>query len=84
MSTWREFVPYSSAWTEAVWIEIDTDVLGHSFISGPALRERWRAAKVGNRIMPKIEAAHLGPIPLSAFKNAFCCSVKGLALLPIY
>jgi len=70
-SSWREFVPYRSKWKEAVWIEIDTSQLGNTFISGHDLLDRWRAQPVGNRLMPKIEAAHLGPLPQSAFKAAF-------------
>jgi hypothetical protein len=68
-SMWREFVPYRPAWGEAVWIEIDVSLLGDAFISGPALLARWKADTVGNRIMPQIEAAHLGPLPRSAFKE---------------
>jgi hypothetical protein len=69
ISTWREFVPYRSAWREAVWIEIDISQLGDAFISGPALLARWKVEPVGNRIMPEIEAAHVGPLPQSAFKE---------------
>jgi hypothetical protein len=83
MSTWREFLPYRSEWKDAVWIEIDTDVLGHGFISGHALLEKWKADKVGNRIMPQIEAAHLGRIPVSAFKSVFIVRQGTAALLPI-
>lgn len=83
MSSWWEFVPYRSVWNEAVWIEIDADALGGSFISGRALLERWNAGEVGNRIMPQIEAAHLGPIPLSSFKSVFVVREGLAALLPI-
>jgi hypothetical protein len=82
-STWREFVPYRSAWKEAVWIEIDVSRLGRAFISGPALLARWRADKVGNRIMPMIEAAHIGPLPRTAFKEVFLVREGGLTPLPI-
>jgi len=71
ISSWREFVPYRSAWNDAVWIEIDVPKLGATFISGAELLARWKAEKVGNRIMPEIEAAHLGPLPRTAFKNVF-------------
>jgi len=80
ISTWREFVPYRSAWKEAVWIEIDTKAIGRGFISGPALLERWKADKVANRIMPEIEAAHLGRIPCTVFKSVFSVR-EGVAAL---
>lgn len=69
-STWREFVTYRSEWREAVWIEIDVSQLGGAFISGAAVPARWNAGRVGN-IMPKIEVAHLGPLPCAAFREAF-------------
>jgi hypothetical protein len=71
LSTWAEFVPFRSIWKEAVWIEIDVERLGRSFLSGSDLLARWKAAEVGNRIMPLIEAACLGPLPCAAFKSAF-------------
>ena len=71
MNTWTEFVPYRSVWREAVWIEVDFSKLGNKFISGQALLDRCRSEGAGNRIMPKIEAAYLGSLPLSAFKSAF-------------
>jgi len=83
VSSWWEFVPYRSVWNEAVWIEIDADALGPGFISGRALLERWNAGRVGNRIMPQIESAHLGPIPLSSFKSVFVVREGLAALLPI-
>jgi hypothetical protein len=83
ISTWREFVPYRSVWREAVWIEIDISQLGDAFISGPALLARWKAEQVGNRIMPKIEAAHVGPLPRSAFKEVFIVREGVHMLLPM-
>jgi hypothetical protein len=71
LSTWAEFVPYRSTWKEAVWIGIDVEKLGKTFLSGSDLLVRWKAAGVGNRIMPIIEAAHLGPLPCVAFKSVF-------------
>ena len=71
LSTWAEFVPYRSTWKEAVWIEIDAEKLGKAFVSGNDLLARWKTVEVGNRIMPRIEAAHLGPLPCVAFKSVF-------------
>lgn len=85
MSDWREFVPYPTAWKQAVWIEIDPSKLGSGFISGLDLLARWKSEEVGNKLMPKIEAAHLGPLPQVAFKRAFLVreGVSELSPVPI-
>jgi hypothetical protein len=80
LSTWAEFVPYRSTWKEAVWIEIDAEKLGKAFVSGNDLLARWKTVEVGNRIMPRIEAAHLGPLPCVAFKNVFHVSEGSASL----
>jgi hypothetical protein len=72
MSQWRAFVPCQRSRNSAVWIEIDHEQLGGQFISGSELIARWEAEEAhGHRIMPHIEAAHLGPVPRRAFKRAF-------------
>ena len=71
LSSWEEFVPYRPKWKEAIWIEIAIEKLGDSFVSGSDLLARWKSDEVGNRIMPKIEAAYFGPLPCAALKSAF-------------
>jgi hypothetical protein len=83
LSTWGAFVPYCSTWKEAVWIEIDVNALGQRFVSGPQLLERWKRDHVGHRIMPLIEAAHIGAVPVSAFKNEFAVRAGLSDLCPI-
>ena len=83
LSMWREFVPYRSAWKEAIWIEIDISQLGENFISGPALLAGWKAEQVGNRIMPEIEAAHIGPLPTGAFKEVLLVREGVQAIIPL-
>lgn len=73
-SSWAELVPYRSVWREAVWIEIKTETLGKQFVSGPDLLTRWKKDGNGKKILPLIEAGHIGPIPLTAFKTAFAVS----------
>jgi hypothetical protein len=82
-SNWDEFVPYRMTWNEAVWIEIDVDKLGNAFLSGVDLLARWNAAKVGNRIMPEIEAAHVGLLPRTTFKNVFTVRKGSDTLYPV-
>jgi hypothetical protein len=83
LSTWKAFVPYCSTWKEAVWIELDIEALGQDFVSGTQLLERWNSIQVGNRIMPLIEAAHIGAVPLSAFKSVFSVRAGTAGLRPI-
>lgn len=65
MSTWEEFVPYRSSRGAAVWLEIDRNAASESLIAPKALVEKWnREGAHGHTLMPMIEAAHLGPIPI--------------------
>jgi hypothetical protein len=65
------FVPCHLSWDSAVWIEIDHEALGAAFASGVELLDRWKAEGSSRRIMPLIEAAHIGPLSCRAFKRAF-------------
>ncbi len=70
-SSWREFVPYRRDWGGAVWIEIDREHASSCYISGRDLLTRWKASGyLGHNIMPLIEAAYRGSLPLAAFRRA--------------
>ncbi len=71
LSSWAEFVPFRSVWNSSVWIEIDRERVLQKLVSGFNLLEQWKAGKVYKRLMPHIEAAHLGPVSKNAFKRAF-------------
>ena len=81
--TWAAFVPYREEWEESVWVEINVGLLGRNFVGGRDLLDRWKTAKVGNRIMPEIEAAHIGPIPTAAFISAFTARRGASDLEPV-
>ena len=83
LSTWTEFVPYREEWKASVWIEIEVGLLGKNFISGKDLLDRWKTAGIGNRIMPEIEAAHIGPIPCAAFVSAFIARQGASQIEPV-
>jgi hypothetical protein len=70
-SSWGYFVPCHLDWDSAVWIEIDHEALGSAFISGVDLLAKWEVEGYVRRIMPLIEAAHIGPLPCRAFRRAF-------------
>lgn len=70
-SSWEYFVPCDLSWDSAVWIEIDYESLGSAFISGIELLTRRETEGSCRRIMPQIEAAHIGPLPCRAFRRAF-------------
>ncbi len=70
-SSWGTFVPCLDSWDSAIWIEIDHECLGPAFISGVELLTRRKAEGSFRRIMPLIEAAHIGPLPCLAFKRYF-------------
>ncbi len=71
MSNWQAFVPFPEQKGHAVWIEISRKQSEH-FISGEQLLTMWKA-EIGKapNLMPHIEAAHIGPVPKTAFKRAF-------------
>lgn len=68
LSNWRTFVPFLRNWGAAVWIEVDrSKVDADAFVSGLALRNRWHGGgDLAHNLMPYIEAAHIGDLPLSA------------------
>ena len=72
-SSWATFVPYRTDWGCSVWIEIDRDrVAPPQLVSRFDLLAKWDSDSAHrHKIMPEIEAAHLGPLPLTAFKRAF-------------
>jgi hypothetical protein len=69
----RGHISFHLAWERAIWIELSRDKVADSkFISGLDLLAKWKATEAcGHNLMPEIEAAHLGEIPLSGFKRAF-------------
>ena len=67
MSSWWEFVPYLRSWGSAIWIEIDRTKICDHYIDGVQLLARWhRENAERHKLMPFIEAVHIGPIPLQA------------------
>jgi len=71
-SDWCAFVPYQESWRCSVWIEVDRQKVGPpQLISAKDLIARWHAEKTYQKIMPYIEAAHLGPLPRAAFRRVF-------------
>jgi len=75
VASWGEFLPFRRAWAGAIWIEIDPSKLG-SYVPGPELLIRWKSGTfLGHNIMPRIEAANVGPVPLNAMLRALAISV---------
>lgn len=68
-SHWRFFVPCFNKWDVAVWIELNPELIKEGFIDGNTLIERWKQQGDYRRIMPRIEAAHIGPVPIAAFRR---------------
>lgn len=75
-SSWSYFVPHTGE--GAVWIEIDRAAVAADFLSG---QETYRRQDAGgfhrNTIMPYIEAAFIGDLPVSAFRAAFLTWDRG-------
>ena len=72
LSMWRTFVPCFSKWSESIWIELDRSAIKDRFIDGKAVIERWKQQnELRGNIMPIIEAAHIGRIPISVFRRVY-------------
>lgn len=84
LSSWIEFVPYRRTWGKAVWIEINRAAIIESFISGKALLKKWKQEKAfHHKIMPIIEAAHIGPISLEAINCVYKCGDDTEGFVPL-
>lgn len=69
------FVPIQQGWGEAVWIEIDRAAVAGNLLSPGEVMLRWKdGGHYRHTFMPMIEAAHLGPLPRSAFRRALRAS----------
>lgn len=67
-SSWFSFVPINVGSGRNIWIEIDRELVRESLIGPDDLVEKWEASnELRRNIMPRIEAAHIGPLPLSKF-----------------
>ena len=72
MSTWHQFVPFQESCGSAIWIEIDRQKIAQNFISASKLGVQINIEGAHRHLrMPRIEAAHIGPLPSSAFVRAF-------------
>jgi hypothetical protein len=72
LSSWQYFVPHRDDWGGAVWLNIDRAAVSNSFISPDEIVGRWDVTgNRGHNVMPRIEAAHLGNLPISAIRSAF-------------
>ncbi len=78
LSSWREFVPFRRQWGVAIWLEVERSKVGDSYISPEALLERWKKAESwGHNLLPLLEAAHIGPISITAISKVLAVSENG-------
>ncbi|MDH6650213.1 UNVERIFIED_ORG: hypothetical protein M2312_004884 [Rhizobium esperanzae] len=72
LSSIDEFMPYRRDWKRSIWIKIDPDACGNAVIRGSATLQRWRVEEAyRHRIMPEIEGAHIGDMPVSSFLGVY-------------
>ena len=68
MSSWYSFVPLQREWKNAIWIQLSPERMLGKFLKGlelKKLQEEQSAYK--NKLMPRIECAHIGSIPVETF-----------------
>jgi len=74
-SSWSYFVPITSDCSESIWIEIDREAIKGNWISGPDLLRRWKDENAySHTLMPLIEAAHIGDLPMTNMIRAISVS----------
>lgn len=79
MSSWAEFVPFRDLWGASIWIEIDRAAVRHALIPPAELVQRWKDTdSYRHRIMPHLEAAHLGPIASDSWVRTVLVDDRGL------
>ncbi|TXH69762.1 MAG: hypothetical protein E6Q85_08375 [Thiothrix sp.] len=67
LSSWSSFVPKQKDWAYTVWLKIDKEKIKNNFIDGAALLKRWKSEyKFNHNIMPLIECAHIGDLPITS------------------
>lgn len=77
MSSWHSFVPCSHRSDEAIWLEIDIETAAENFVPGSELLAQWKeSGQLHRKIMPIIEAAHIGPLPIKLLKRTFKFSMS--------
>lgn len=72
VSSWHFFVPYVRSWQGSVWLQIEREVVREQLVSPDALLRKWKDEGLhSHNILPALEAAHLGDLPISAISSAF-------------
>lgn len=72
LSSWRTFVPVHRGWPAAIWLKVDTSLANGQFLSPKELSERQHAEGAHRHsLMPRIEAAVVGTIPIEAVVAAY-------------
>jgi hypothetical protein len=67
-SMWGTFVPCKQNERASIWIELDAESLSPHFIDGAKLVDCWKkSGQFSRKLMPIIEAAHIGPLPIKHF-----------------
>ncbi|MFT6926371.1 MAG: hypothetical protein ACJAZP_001981 [Psychromonas sp.] len=70
LAIWATFVPCRSGWDETIWLELDEEKMNTAYLSPNEVMLKLSIAKAGQQIVPEIEAAHIGVIPISFIKRA--------------
>ncbi len=72
LSSIDEFMPYRRDWKRSIWIKIDPVACGSAVVRGSATLQRWRDENGHrHRIMPHIEGAHIGDMPVSSILGVY-------------
>jgi hypothetical protein len=64
-------------WDSTIWLEINIKKLLNNFLCPNEVMEKWHQSEEYRQVIPRIEAAYIGEIPISMIKRALkYCSVS--------
>lgn len=84
MCSWREFVPFREAWGTSIWLKFELMSENEAYRT-PSELQRLQDEKKAHRhtLMPRIEAAHIGDLPMKLCSRAMRISSEGIEHLDL-
>jgi len=84
MSSWREFVPFREAWGTSIWLKFELMSENKAYIAPSELQRLLNEQKAHRHtLMPRIEAAHIGDLPMKLCSGALKISSEGIERLDL-
>jgi len=77
-SVWATFVPCRLGWDTTIWLELDEEKMNEDYLSPNEVMLKRSQANSYRQIIPYLEGAHIGSIPISYIKRIMqYCDING-------